>query len=96
MAMGALDAAIVWQAVAHLFRDRLEIVPIGAEYTAGLDAVTSATYKASDLGNVQVTIGITKHARNRWGSRRFYDFVVNDCRDVFAAYGFRTGGGKPR
>ncbi len=86
VAMGALDASIVWNTVARLFHGKLEIVPIPKEY---IDAVTSATYGRSDLKNVKVTIGITRHAGGKEAARRFYRFVTTQCRDVFKEYGFR-------
>jgi len=99
--MGTLDASIVWNAVAHLFRNELEIIPIPEEH---VDAVTSATYGASDLKNIKVTIGIIRGAggssnpegfsereplRGKEPARRFYEFVTTGCRDVFEEYGFR-------
>jgi len=85
VAMGTLDASIVWNAVAHLFRDRLEVIPIPKNY---IDAVTSATYDKSDLRNVKVTIGITTYAKDKHNVRRFYEFAATRCRDVFEEYGF--------
>ena len=85
VAMGALDAAIVWNAVAHLFRDKLDIIPIPKKY---VDAVTSATYKKSDLKHVKVTVGLISFAREKEAARRFYEFATTRCRDVFEQYGF--------
>ena len=87
VAMGTLDASIVWRPVAQLFGDRLAIMPIPDEY---VHAVTSATYGKSDLRNVKVTVGVTTHARDKDPARRFYDFITSECRDIFAQRGFRT------
>ncbi len=87
---GALDAAFVWDAVAHEFADKLEVVPIREEYKQGLDSITSATCVESNLREVQVSIGITRCAKDKHRARRFYDFVVGRCRDVFAENGFLT------
>lgn len=84
--MGSLDAGIVWQAVAYLFRDKLEFIPISKEH---IDAITSATYGRSDLKNVKVTVGITSSAVDRESVRRFYEFATTRCRDIFEEYGFR-------
>ena len=84
--MGSLDAAIVWQAVAHLSRDKLESISIPRDY---IDAVTSATYGYSDLKNVKVTVGMTLPGRDKESARRFYQFMTTKCRDVFKEYGFR-------
>ena len=86
VAMGTLDAAIVWKAAAHPFRDRLDIIPISSQ---SADAITSATYKLSDLRNVKVTVGITTQARDKPAARRFYEFVTTRCRDIFEQNGFR-------
>lgn len=86
VAMGALDAGIVWSAVAYLFRDKLETIPIPKKY---VDAITSATYQQSDLKNVKVTIGIISYAREKEPVRRFYEFATTQGRDVFEKYGFR-------
>ena len=86
VAMGALDAGIVWSAVAHLFREKLQTIPIPKEY---IDAITSATYQQSDLKNVKVTIGIISYAREKERVRRFYEFATTRGRDIFEKYGFR-------
>ncbi len=85
VAMGLLDAAIVWNAVAHQFRDKLDIIPIPKE---NIDAVTSATYTESDLKNVKVTVGVTSFAKDKEHVRRFYEFVTTQGKDVFREYGF--------
>lgn len=85
VALGTLDASIVWGAVAGLFADRLEIIPIPREY---IDAVTSATFGVTDLRNIKVTVGLTSVAAKRKSARRFYEFVARECADVFAKHGF--------
>ena len=89
---GDLDAAIVWNAVADEFRDRLEVVPIGEQHKRRLDAVTSATTRGINLREVKVTVCLTRRAEGAPAARRFYDFVVRRCKDIFAAHGFRTEG----
>ncbi len=91
VALGNLDAAIVWQAVAHRFRDKLRIIDLEAHYGEHIDTLTSPTYKESDLRNVQVTVGVMTWAKDRPAVKRFYDFVVGPAgRAVFAKHGFRT------
>jgi len=85
--MGALDASLVWQAVAHLFRDKLEIIPVPKDH---IDAITTATYGESDLKNVKVTVGIIAGARDKEATRKFYEFVTKECRDIFPKFGFRA------
>ncbi len=89
--LGLLDAAIVWQAVAHRFRDKLEIIDLEPHYGEHIDTLTSPTYKESDLRNVQVTVGVMKWAKDRPAVQRFYDFAVGPAgRAVFAKHGFRA------
>jgi molybdate transport system substrate-binding protein len=84
--MGLLDAGIVWDVVARLYRDRLDILPISLE---GVDAITSATYKRSDVKNVRVTIGIVAGSADRPATRRFYDYLKSEAgQKVFAKLGF--------
>jgi len=85
VALGALDAAIVWYPVALLFKEKLDVISISSEY---VDTVSSATYGESDLNNVKVCIGITPRASGREEARDFYEFVIGN-RDVFRIKGFR-------
>jgi len=87
VAMGTLDASIVWGPVAELFTEKLDIIPIPVEY---VDAVTSPTYGKSDLRNVKVTIGITSRSKDKPAAREFYEFATSECEDVFRRRGFRT------
>jgi len=84
--LGALDAGIVWYPIALLFKDRLDIIPIPAEY---VQSVTSATYGESDLRNVKVTVGILAGKEKRPAVKRFYEFILAH-RGVFKRHGFRT------
>ena len=85
LALGHLDAAIIWNAVAHTFRDRLDAIPIDNTL---VDAVTSATYGRSDLRNVKVTIGIVAGAKGRENVRRFWEFATTRGKEIFARHGF--------
>jgi len=89
VAQGHLDAAIVWNAVAFAMRDRVDIV--GVDRTT-VDAVTSATYKTTDLRNIRVTAGLVRQAATRESARKFYKYLTESCADLFAAHGFRTEG----
>jgi len=84
---GALDAAIVWGAVAHEFSKKLKTIIIPKEY---IDTITSATYQESDLKNVKVTVGITAKAKGSERAKKFYDFIVTDCKDIFKKHGFKS------
>jgi len=83
--LGTIDASPVWDAVAHLYRDRVEIIPIPIEH---VDAITSATYKKADVRHVKVTAGIVSGAEARPAVRRFYEYLTGEGRKVFAEMGF--------
>ncbi len=86
--MGSLDAGIVWNGAAHLFRDKLKAIPIPRE---NIDAVTSATFGKTDLSNIQVTVGVTKVGADNASARQFYEFLVEN-KEIFARHGFRPAG----
>jgi molybdate transport system substrate-binding protein len=86
VAMGLLDVSIVWNAVAHQFKDKLEIIPIPKTY---VDAITSATYGKCDMKNVGVTMGVTKYGKGKPAVDRFYQFATTKGLEVFAENGFR-------
>ena len=83
--MGTLDAATVWDAVAALYTNKLESVPVDLK---GVDAITSATYKQSDVRKTAVTIGLVKGAEQRAAAKRFYDFIKKDGPAIMATKGF--------
>jgi ABC-type molybdate transport system substrate-binding protein len=84
-----LDAALVWNAVAFQFRDRLEVLPVENRW---VDGVTSATYGWSDLRNIRVTIGITTPAKGKKAVKRFFEYATTKGREVFLRNGFATAG----
>jgi molybdate transport system substrate-binding protein len=84
---GNLDAAITWNAVAHSLQAKLDTVGIPRDRIAKVDAVTSATYKLSDLKNIKVTMGLTTPGAEKPAARRFYEFAAKQ-KDLFTAHGF--------
>jgi molybdate transport system substrate-binding protein len=84
---GILDAAIVWQAVAKQFQEKLEIIPIPKKY---IDTITSATYGQCDLRKIKVTVGIISPAAKKKKIQRFYEFITTEGKKVFERYGFVT------
>ncbi|MHC4199770.1 MAG: molybdate ABC transporter substrate-binding protein [Planctomycetota bacterium] len=90
LALGHLDAAIIWNAVAHTYRDKLDAIPIDNTL---VDAITSATYGRSDLRNVKVTIGIVAGAKGRENVRRFWEFATTRGKEIFARHGFTPARG---
>ncbi len=87
--LGHLDASIVWGAVAGLYADALDLIPVPRDK---IDTITSATFGVTDLKNIRVTVGIISQARDRTNVRRFYEFATYECLDIFEKYGFRPGG----
>lgn len=87
VAMGLLDAGLVWDAVAALFAEKLDIITMDEEFE-GVDALTSATYKKSDMTNTKVTVGIIKGAEEREDVRAFYDFLKSEGKRIFSEHGF--------
>jgi len=99
IALGSLDAGIVWNAVAHLRREKLDAVPIEAEWLPrrGVDAVTSASFRSMEMDDVRVTIATLTCSRWPEETRRFADFVASpEGQCVFARHGFTpVDGGRP-
>jgi len=91
VAIGQLDAAIVWDAVIHARRDKLDGVPIEPAFLLqpGVDAVTTATYGVIDMGRVRVTIATLQCSKQLEAATAFAEFVSSPKgRAVFAAHGF--------
>ncbi len=86
IALGALDAGIVWAPVARQSVDKVDALPLPAD---AVDAITSATYGLSDLRNVGLTVGLTKNGGTSAAARRFYEYLTKQCLDIFAEHGFR-------
>ena len=84
--LGNLDASLVWNGVAFLYRDRLDMFPVPRD---NVDAVTSATYGVTDLRNIKITVGLTHAGAQRDAARRFYEYVGREAASVFGANGFR-------
>jgi len=86
LTLGAIDAAIVWNAVAFDYGDRLDTIPIEMK---DVDAITSPTFGVTDIKNVSVTIGIITYARDRANVRRFWEYATTTGRKIFDKHGFR-------
>lgn len=85
IAMGTLDAGTVWNAVARMYADKLDIIPIPRTY---VDTITTATYGQLDLKYTKVTAGIISGAKGRKDVQRFYEFLTTEGKDVFKELGF--------
>jgi molybdate transport system substrate-binding protein len=89
--IGRFDAALVWNAVAFLRRDKLDVVPIAPDLlpVPGVDAVTSATGHSYDIGTIRVTVAVLNCSARPEAAEAFVDFVASeDGRKVFEDFGF--------
>lgn len=84
VSFGALDAAIVWNAVAASWKDRLKIIEIPKE---AIPAIHIEPYQKTDMRNINVAVGVTKYARGNERVKRFYDYAVSR-KDIFEKCGF--------
>lgn len=89
--LGNLDAAVVWNAVAHLRQDRLVAVPIAQRLLprADVDTITSATYGPIDLAAIRVECCRLTCSEQPDASADFGRFLVSpQGRECFNKYGF--------
>jgi len=89
--IGRFDAALVWDAVAFLRRDKLDVVPIAPELlpVPGVDAVTSATGHSYDVGTIRVTVAVLNCSARPKAAEAFLNFVATEQgRKVFKDFGF--------
>lgn len=97
--LGHADAAIVWNAVIFLRRDKLEAVPIEPAYLPqpGVDAVTSPTFGHIDMGRIKVTIDVLKSSRQPAVARAFAEYCASDkAQEVWLRQGFSPPPPGPR
>jgi molybdate transport system substrate-binding protein len=89
--LGHADATVVWQAVIHLRRDKLDAIPIEPEFSPrpGVDAVTSATFGRIDMAQVRVTVDVLKSSARPALAREFAEYVASPAaRPVWERNGF--------
>ena len=89
--LGHADAAIVWNAVIFLRRDKLDAVPIESAYlpTPKVDAVTSPTFGPVDMGAIRVTIDVLKSTKQAAAAKAFAEFIASPpAAKVWQEYGF--------
>ena len=72
MQTGAVDAVIMWNGVAHTFKDHLEIVPIPYEYET----------------DIRVHVIGLNYSQNPELVEQFISFVKEQGTDIFASYGY--------
>ncbi len=91
VAVGNLDAAIVWNAVAHLRADKLDTVDIAPPFLPDpdVDVVTSATFGEVDMSYIKVFIATLESSRHPRAARACAEFIASpEGKAVFARYGF--------
>ena len=94
VALGHLDAAIVWNAVIFARRDKLDAVDIAPEHRPDpkVDAVTTATFGRIDRSCVGVTVATLACSTMPEATDAFARFVCSPRgRQVFAEHGFSPG-----
>ena len=89
------DAAIVWNAVAHLRGDAVKVVSIGKDLpVVGVDTITSATEKVRDIGRIGVTMITLNCSKKPEAARKFAEFIASDeAQEIFKKFGFTDIGG---
>jgi len=89
------DAAIVWNAVAHLRGDAVTVVSIGKDLpVVGVDTITSATEKVRDIGRIGVTMITLNCSKKPEAARKFAEFIASDeTQETFKKFGFTDIGG---
>ena len=85
------DAGIVWNVVAKLRSDALDIIPINNFLPIpGVDMVTSATGKSYPLTPVKVSISTLKCSKNPKVAARFAEFLTSaKCAEEFKKAGYK-------
>ncbi|MCK5804848.1 MAG: substrate-binding domain-containing protein [Lentisphaeria bacterium] len=96
--MKSFDAGIVWQAVAHLRREVVDVVRIDDVLPVpDVDAVTSATGKRYILAPVKVTLCTLSCSSNIDAAREFVEFVLSaEGGRILTDYGFQLPAGGAR
>ena len=89
------DAAIVWDAVAHLRGDAVKVVSIGKCLPVpGVDTITSASKKVRGIGRIRVCVATLECSKRPEAARKFVEFIIsNEGQKVFRKFGFTDIGG---
>jgi molybdate transport system substrate-binding protein len=89
--IGTADAAICWDAVAHLRKDKLTVIPIEPDFLPrrDVDAITTATFGKMELDYIRVTVDLLKFSEQPQAAEAFAAFVGSpEAASVWAAFGF--------
>lgn len=95
LTLATADAAIVWNPVAQLRTDDLDIVEIAPEdkLQPGVDVVSSASYGTVDLSRIKVTITVLKYSTNPQAAADFAEFAASS-HDIWEKYGYIAPNGE--
>jgi molybdate transport system substrate-binding protein len=96
--MGDKDAAIVWNAVAYLRQEKLDVVPIDPPYRplGGIDAVTSPTGYTYEIANIKVTMDLLTCSKQPDAARKFAGFVLKNQAIFTGQFGFSPPPPQPK
>jgi molybdate transport system substrate-binding protein len=89
--LGTADAAIVWDAVAYLRREKLDAVPIEPDVRLkrGVDAITTATFKRIEMAYIKVSMATLTVSKQPTTAEKFAEFVAAaKNRKVWDSFGF--------
>jgi len=93
--IGTADAAICWDAVAHLRSDKLDKVKIEPWFmpVKGVDAITSATFGRTELASIRVTAATLKCSRQPEAAADFAAFIASgEAAGTWTEFGFTAAG----
>ncbi len=87
---GNADATMVWNAVAHLRSDKLDVIRIDGQLPVShVDAVTSATGITYKLTPMRVTAATLACSRQPAASKEFLEYLASEeASEVFEEFGF--------
>ena len=93
---GNADVSMVWNAVAHLRQEKLDIVRIDNHLPVpNVDAVTSATGINYVLAPMRVAIATLTCSKQPPAAKKFAEFIASEtAQEVFQEYGFTITGSK--
>jgi molybdate transport system substrate-binding protein len=89
--LGHADAAICWDAVAHLRTEKLDVVEIEPEYQPArdVDVMSTATFGDIDLDYVKVTVATLKFSKQLDAATKFAEFLASpEAEKVWLEFGF--------
>ena len=89
--MGTADAAVVWNAVASLRKEKLDTITIDKKYSPvkGVDAVTSATFGKIEMAAIRVTAARLSSSKQPDLAEKFAEFLASpESQKIWIEEGF--------